>query len=221
MVGTGVGRASVAGEARAPAELRLDRIDRAAPGDKLPPGWDVRPVRGEEPPTTEVVTDSLLGNVLRFESVDQAAFYGNELAEELDPAGGRLRWSWKVGGTLPNADLRAPDADDSLARVMVVFGTGGLFSRPHILFYTWGNAEQVDTDFPSRVSDKMHIVVLRNAEDPTGRWVTEERDLLADFRAIFGEEPDPVSGIGFMSDTENLPTEGVSFLGPVIWEPAG
>ena len=69
------------------------------------------------------------------------------------------------------------------------------------------------------MSDKLHIIVLRNREDPTGAWVTEERDLLADYRAAFGEDPEPVTAIGFMSDTENLPTEGISFLGPVVWEP--
>jgi len=200
-------------------EVRLDRFDRATVGDALPPGWDVRPVRGHEAPVTEVVDDPDLGPVLRFRSVSQAAFFGNELDTRLDAGAGTLEWSWRVDRTIPNADLRVPEADDALARVMVVFGDRGLFSRPDILFYTWGNTETVGTDFPSRVSDDLHIIVVRNADDPTGEWVTEERDLLADYRAAFGEDPEPVTAVGFMSDTENLPTEGTSFLGPVVWVP--
>lgn len=200
-------------------DVRLDGSDRATVGDALPPGWDVRPVRGHEAPVTEVVDDPDLGPVLRFESASQAAFFGNELDTRLDPAGGTLEWRWRVDRTIRRADLRVPEADDALARVMVVFGDRGLFSRPDILFYTWGNTEPVGTDFPSRVGDNLHIIVLRNADDPTGEWVTERRDLLEDYRAAFGEDPEPVTGVGFMSDTENLPTEGTSFLGPVIWVP--
>jgi len=201
-------------------DRRLDGIQSAATGEALPPGWDVRPVSGEEAPATEVVVDPDFGQVLRFESVDQAAFFGRELETRIRAEDGRLSWSWRVERTLPGAELRTPDADDSLARLMVVFGDRGLFSRPHILFYTWGNAEEVGAEFASRVSDKMHIIVLRNDEDPTEAWVMEERDLLADYRAVFGEDPDEVTAIGFMSDTENLPTFGVSYLGPVVWTPA-
>lgn len=210
---------AVLGASDPAVDTRLDGIEAAAVGDVLPPGWDVRAVSGEEAPVTEVVTDPEHGKVLRFTSIDQAAFFGNELDTKLNPGTGVLRWNWRVDRTLAGADLDEPDADDALARLMVVFGDRGLFARPDILFYTWGNEETVGIDFPSRVSDKMHIIVLRNREDPTGAWVVEERDLVADYRAAFGEDPEPVTAIGFMSDTENLPTEGISFLGPVVWEP--
>jgi len=32
----------------------------------------------------------------------------------------------------------------------------------------------------------MYVIVLRNREDPIGTWVSEERDLHADYRAAFG-----------------------------------
>lgn len=203
-------------------DVRLDRIAEASVGDALPPGWEVRPVRGEEAPATRVVRDETHGQALRFEGRGQAAFFGNELAEPIDVAEGRLRWSWRVDQALPDARLQVEELDDSPARLMVVFGRRGVFSRPRIIFYTWGNEEARGTSFSSRASSRMHIIVLRNGEDPTGEWVTEERDLRADYRASFGREPEPVGGIGFMSDTEDVPgAHGISLLGPVHWAPGG
>jgi len=203
------------------AGVRLDRIGEAAVGDALPPGWQVRPVRGQKAPMTRVVQDDTHGKALRFESRGQAAFFGNELKNPIDVSNGRLRWSWRVDRPLATAVLQDEARDDSPARLMVIFGRKGLFARPRIIFYTWGHAEPHGTSFVSRASDRMNVIVLRNREDPIGSWMTEERDLDADYRAAFGARSQDVGGIGFMSDTENVPSHGIALLGPVHWMPGG
>lgn len=200
-------------------DLRLDRIDEASVGDALPPGWRVRPVRGQKAPTTRVVGDDTHGQVLRVEGRGQAAFLGNELKDAIDVSNGRLRWSWRVDTPVANAVLQDAARDDSPARLMVIFGRQGLFARPRIIFYTWGHGEPRGTSFASRASDRLHVIVLRNREDPIGAWMTEERDLDADYRAAFGASSQNMGGIGFMSDTENVPSHGVALLGPVHWVP--
>jgi len=202
------------------ADVRLDRIGQAAVGDALPPGWQVRPVRGQKAPMTRVVQDDTHGQALRFEARGQAAFFGNELKDAIDVSNGRLRWSWRVDKPLASAVLQDAARDDSPARLMVIFGRQGLFARPRILFYTWGHAEPRGTSFASRASDRMHVIVLRNREDPIGMWMTEQRDLDADYRAAFGASSQNMGGIGFMSDTENVPSHGIALLGPVHWMPS-
>ncbi|MEO7520346.1 MAG: DUF3047 domain-containing protein [Gemmatimonas sp.] len=201
------------------ADVRLDRIGQATVGDALPPGWQVRPVRGQKAPTTRVVQDDTYGQALRFEARGQAAFFGNELKVPIDVSNGRLRWSWRVDKPLANAVLQDAARDDSPARLMVIFGRQGLLARPRIIFYTWGHVEPRGTSFASRASDRLHVIVLRNREDPIGTWMTEERDLNADYRAAFGATSQNMGGIGFMSDTENVPSHGVALLGPVHWMP--
>ncbi|CAN5652039.1 hypothetical protein BH23GEM3_BH23GEM3_26510 [soil metagenome] len=62
--------------------------------------------------------------------------------------------------------------------------------------------------------------VSEAALGPTGAWVEEDRDLLADYRAAFNRTPEPLSAVGFMIDTDDTGQTAVSFLGPVRWIPA-
>lgn len=204
----------------AAAELRIDGLDRATVGQALPPGWEVRAVRGFDAPSSRVITDAEVGRAIRFEATGQAAFFWRELESRLDPAGGRLSWSWRVDRPVAGADLRVRELDDSPARLFVVFGTRGILSRPRIIFYTWGNREAPGTHWPSPVDARMHIMVLQDQAAPTGEWIDEDRDLLADYRAAFDRDPEPVSAIGFMIDTDDTGQTAVGLLGPVRWTPA-
>lgn len=206
--------------ALAPDGLRLDGLDRAVAGQPLPPGWDVRAVRGFDAPTSRVVEDPNLGPVIRFEATGQAAFFWRELDSRLDPSGGRLRWRWRVDRPVTGADLRVRARDDAPARLFVVFGTRGIFSRPRIIVYSWGNRETQGGHWSSPADARMHIVVVRNHADPIGTWIDEDRDLNADYRAAFDRDPEPVSAIGFMIDTDNTGQTAVGLLGPVRWAPA-
>jgi len=208
------------GAALTPDEIRLDGLDRAVAGQRLPPGWEVRAVRGFDAPTSRVVQDPGIGPVIRFEATGQAAFFWRELDSLLDPAAGRLRWRWRVDRPVAGADLRVRALDDSPARLFVVFGMRGIFSRPRIIFYTWGNQERPGGHWPSPVDARMHIIVVRNHGTPAGTWIDEDRDLRADFRAAFGRDPEPVSAIGFMIDTDDTGQTAVGLLGPVRWAPA-
>jgi len=198
-------------------EQRVDGLDRATVGQALPPGWEVRAVRGFDAPTSRVVADADFGRAMRFEATGEAAFFWGELDSRLDPADGRLAWSWRVDWPVPGADLRVRERDDSPARLFVVFGTRGIFSRPRIIFYTWGNQETPGAHWSSPVDARMHIMVLQNQAAPTGAWVDEDRDLLADYRAAFGRDPEPVSAVGFMIDTDDTGQTAVGLLGPVRW----
>jgi hypothetical protein len=200
-------------------DLRLDGLDRATAGQPLPPGWEVRAVRSFDAPASRVVEDAEIGAAIRFEATGQAAFFWRELDSRLDPADGRLRWSWRVDRPVVGADLLVRELDDSPARLFVVFGTRGIFSRPRIIFYTWGNQERPGAHWSSPVDARMHIVVLQDHSAPTGAWIDEDRDLLADYRAAFGRDPEPVSAIGFMIDTDDTGQTAVGLLGTVRWAP--
>ena len=46
-------------------------------------------------------------------------------------------------------------------------------------------------------------MVLRSAASPTGEWLEEQVDLVADYRAAFGEAPPDPSQIAIQADTDN------------------
>ncbi len=51
----------------------------------------------------------------------------------------------------------------------------------------------------------------------TGRWVTEERNVLADYRSLFGEgEKNPAAkGIALLTDSDNTNTRAVGDYGEI------
>lgn len=181
--------------------VRLDRLDGTRPGEPLPPGWQLRGVSGEEPPLSGVAWHET-GPAMVLTAPGAAGQCWLELGEPLDPSAGVLRWRWRVGAQLPDVDLRVPELDDAPGRFFVVFGRPGLFSRPRMIFYTWGGLEPIGDAFFSHVSDRLAVVVVRNAMDPSGVWHEETRDVAADFREVFGEEPGQITSVGLMVDTD-------------------
>ena len=194
----------------------LAYLARAEIGAPLPPNWKARSVKGANRPRTQVV-EWQGRRAVRFYADDAAGWYGVPVAQPFDAASGRLEWSWQIGTPLAGASLREPELDDAPARMVVVFGEASIFSRPRVLFYSWGNQEAVGTSWHSYVSDRFGIMVLRNREDPVATWVTERRDLAADYARVFGGTPEPVSAVGFMIDTEQTGATGSAHLGTIEW----
>jgi len=217
-----------------PTSFDLSGLAEASPGDPLPPGWQFRAVGEAAPTSVEVVRDTSASTgsssgrarqaaaALVFEATaGQAGQYWRALEEPLDAAGGTLRWRWRVDDAVPEADLLDPERDDAPARLFVVFGDGGLFSPPRVLFYSWAG----DTPSPemhlSHVDDRLAVVPLRSAaSDPLGVWLDEARDPAEDYRTAFGEEPnDPITAVGFMLDTDQTLDRAKSALAKIEWLP--
>ena len=59
----------------------------------------------------------------------------------------------------------------------------------------------------------MRIIVLESGAEKTGQWVTEERDVAADFRAAYGHEPPAVTGIAIGNDTDQTGETALAWFG--------
>jgi len=133
-----------------------------------------------------------------------------------------LRWRWKIAGTIPGGDEHRKTGDDYAARVYVTFryepSRVGLATRlkyaavkavrgehpPHnAIAYIWANKLAAGESAPSPYTKRVMMVAARSGNDGAGEWRSEERDVLADYRRLFGEEPPPYAGIALMTDTDN------------------
>ena len=56
---------------------------------------------------------------------------------------------------------------------------------------------------PSPHTSHVRMIVVESGTARLGRWLGYERDVLADYRAAFGEEPTPITGVGIMSDADD------------------
>jgi hypothetical protein len=64
-------------------------------------------------------------------------------------------------------------------------------------------------------SDRIRYLVVEQGSQNLRRWVHHRRDVHADFRQVFGEEPGPLAGLAIMTDTDNTRTQTRGVFGPV------
>ena len=70
--------------------------------------------------------------------------------------------------------------------------------------YVWGGTEARGSRFVNpHLGDDGIMIVLRSGRAPTGRWLTEEVDLAADFRMAFGFAAPPPSHIALSADSDD------------------
>lgn len=133
----------------------------------------------------------------------------------LDPARYRyLRWSWKTGSVVRNGDERYKKGDDYAARVYVVF-PGRFFWQTKAINYIWGNRLAKGSHIPNAFSANAMMLAVESGADRNGQWISEQRDILTDFRNLFGEEPGLIGAIAIMTDTDNTGGEATAWYGDI------
>jgi len=139
---------------------------------------------------------------------------------EADPAKTpMLSWSWKIQGTLPGGDGRTKAGDDFAARVYVVFPSF-LFWNTRALTYVWANQLPVGRVWPNAFAgDNVMMMALNSGDGRAGQWVSHRRDLAADFRRCFGEEPGAIGAIAVMTDSDNTKDQAVGYYGDITLGP--
>ena len=150
---------------------------------------------------------------------------------------GRVSFSWRVDALPAGADLAAADASDS--PVGIVLGFEGDRTRwspkmhrlsemsrlltgeelPYAtLMYVWGSKEAPGTVVVNPRTDRIRKMVLDSGTQHVGVWRNHVRDVQADFRLAFGEEPGPLRVVALMTDTDNTRSALTAWYGPLALE---
>ena len=120
------------------------------------------------------------------------------------PTHGRLSWRWKIQQPLTaNPGERSRAGDDYAARVFVVFETSLLPLQTRAINYVWAAHEPVGAVFASPHTGNVAMIVLRSGATEAGTWQMERRDVLADYRAFFGEAPRSITAVAVLVDTDH------------------
>ncbi len=153
---------------------------------------------------------------------------------------GLLSFSWKIDALPAGANLSDAAAADSPVRVVLSFDgdrsrwpprTHRLSELSRLLtgeelpyatlIYVWGNTEAPGTVLTNPRTDRIRKLVLDSGPERIGRWRDHLRDVRADFRQAFGEEPGPLRLVALMTDTDNTRSDLSAWYGPLRLEPAG
>ena len=144
------------------------------------------------------------------------------------------RFSWWLQDAIPAADLADADRGDAPARVMFGFDgdVAALPLRTRMLFdlmqaltgeqppyatlmYVWDARRPLGTVLVHPRSDRVRAIVVDSGPAELRRWRDHRRDLAADFKHAFGEEPGPLTTVAFMTDSDNTRSQARTWYGAV------
>lgn len=219
-------------------EIAVAAFSQAAGGGELPSGWEPWIIDRRKPATRYALVDRN-GHIVVHAVADASvsALVRNVL---LDAAAFPLvRWRWMVERLIPGADEIDAAREDSPARLLIAFsGDAGRLDpderrklalasalsgreMPYaMLMYVWSNKYPPGSVFPNPRSSRVRMVVVEQGAARVGRWLEYERDVAADYRRAFGEEPGSITAIGVMTDADDTGATASTHYGDIVFRSA-
>ena len=170
--------------------------------------------------------------------IDAQASYGNLVHPLLEaPVAHRLSWRWRLDEPNLQADLQRKDGDDSPVKVCALFDlpiSAVPFVERQVLriarlrsgetlpaasvCYVWDARLAPGTVVDNAFSRRIRMIVLRGPETALHTWVSEQRDVWADFKRLFGDEaelPPPLVGVAIAGDADNTGGHSMAHLSAI------
>jgi hypothetical protein len=115
----------------------------------------------------------------------------------------KLRWRWRIDSVNTNASDRELKTFDHAARVFVAFDT--FIGPPRTLDYYWANVEPVGTMLEHPLTGRVKNFFIESGNAKAGQWITEERDITADWQRAFpGKDMPKIEAVGMLTDGDSL-----------------
>ena len=192
-----------------------------APGP-VPEGWRERVLRRDRRVTQYRTVERDGRVVLHARSESGSSGIGCDV--DVDPAATPwLEWSWCVDEFPAGTSVADDDRDDSPVRLVVAFDGDWrraslrdvvfreqveLFTGQTVpfasLLYVWDGTAAAGTVVQYPRSGRVRYLVVESGVGGAGRWLHYRRNLVDDYRLVFGEDPGPVRNIGVMTDSDDL-----------------
>ena len=115
-----------------------------------------------------------------------------------------LHWQWRLIEGHAGHNERTKAGDDFAARVYVIRDGGMLKWRTRAINYVWTNSTGPGTHWPNPFTDKaMMVTVEAGAPAGTPRWVSESRNVRADFKRFHDLDLARIDAVAIMTDCDN------------------
>jgi hypothetical protein len=218
--------------AKATDSAAIAPFSAAAAGGALPPGWEVVALPRIRSPEFALVDDGGT-TVLRIVAQEAAGSVAYRFPAQASRAS-FLTWRWKVDRVVEGGDLFRKSGDDYAARVYVTFdvaeealplvervrmGLAKLLYGADIptaaICYVWDNRHPSGTTAWNAYTSRVRMVVLRSGAAEAGRWVSETRDVAADFHEAFGQAAPSITGVALSADTDQTRERVTAWFGDV------
>lgn len=221
--------------ADSPDSVKAGMFSSARPGEGLPDGWQPLTFSRIDRHTRYSLVQE--GGSVVVRAVSDRAASGLTRAIEIDPAAYPvIQWRWKVNNVLQQGDVTRKDGDDYPARIYITFAfdpdrvgylerlehaAAGLVYGEEVPYraisYIWGSNSPAGTVSANAYTDRVMMFVVRGGNEKLQQWVTERRNVYADYKLAFGEEPTMISGVAIMTDTDNTRESAVAWYGDIVF----
>jgi len=215
--------------------VRIGEFSKLAPGTSLPPPWEPLTFKKIDKHTRYRLVSNDNRTVLAAQSRQSASGLIRKIS--IDPKNfPYLTWCWKVARVNPKGDVTRKDGDDYPARIYVTFAYDpdqvGFLERAKfeaarlvsgetppmaILNYIWANHASPGLFVPSAFTDRSIMIAVQSGPARAGRWVTEKRNVYADYKKAFGREPTAITGVALMTDTDNTGETAEAWYGDIFF----
>lgn len=199
----------------------------------LPPRWHPYVLRRDRGMTRYRMARE--GGQRSLHAHADASATGLRCAVDIDPkAQPMLRFSWRVDGLPSQASVAEPESDDSPARVVLAFegDVARLSLRERLLFdqvelftghrlpyatlmYVWDGRLAAGTVTHNHRTSRIRYLTIESGPQRLGRWLSYERNVLADYERVFGEPPGRISSVGVLTDGDALKTRLEAWYGDI------
>ena len=221
--------------AEPPASLEVGRFSSASVGETLPAGWmpltfskierhtDYTLVAEDGSVVVRAVSDRSASGLIRAISIPPDKY----------PV---ISWRWKVGNILNKGDVTRREGDDYPARIYISFAfdpqRASMLERlkhraarliygedvPYrAISYIWGSNSPAGIMTENPYTERVMMFVIRSGDTQAGQWLTERRNIRADYISAFGEEPAKISGVAIMTDTDNTRESATAWYGDIVF----
>jgi hypothetical protein len=130
-----------------------------------------------------------------------------------------LSWEWKVSNLSVAVDAPSKFLDTHPAGVYLMFPRFPALMNSQFIGYIWSDVLPVGAIIQSPSNSSVFHVVVRTGSKSLGSWVTEERDVVADYEKIFGQSPSKLGGISLILDSADAKSERANFFGSIDFNP--
>ena len=205
----------------------------ASPGAELPAPWRISTLPNVQRATHYALVADGGTVVLRAQANASMASVTHAL--KIDPIVlPVITWRWKISNILKKSNIQTKTGDDFPARVYVLFDYDirklSILQRAKMylarsrfgkdvpaaaLCYVWDGKAPVGTSVWSPYTDRVRVIVVESGSAYLNRWREVRRDIVADFREAFGEDPPAISGVAVASDTDNTGESVTAFYGDI------
>ena len=221
--------------AAAGAYPAVPRFSDVAVGQESPPqGWRPYILRPDRVKT--VYSMARRDGHTALHAVADRASSGLSCATDIDPQRTPwLRWEWRVDTVHQKATVADDLREDTPARLVIAFAGDmqTLSLRDRIFFeqvelftghllpfatltYVWDGQLPVGTVLPYARSARIRYDVVESGAAHAGQWLRYERNVLDDYRRVFGEAPaGHITSVGVLTDSDDLKNHAEAWYGDI------